>query len=276
VAERTPTLRPVDTGPQSISERVHLPRLADVVAERIRDAILRGDLRDGERLPPLETLLTQFGVSAPSMREALRVLEAEGLIAVQRGGIGGAIIRRPTARTAAYTLALVLRSQGTRKNDVSAAVALLEPLYARLCARRPDRRNTVVRELRSLNRQAAKSLESDPVSFNDTMVTFHRTMAKSAGNDTLALVTRSLEHIWLADLHAKVSSSIAHGNYPDVTIRRHELDYHIRITDLIADGDEQGAEATMSEHLAHSSGAKIVDFDEPVDPKTVRFNAGAD
>jgi GntR family transcriptional repressor for pyruvate dehydrogenase complex len=276
VQARARTLRPVDTGPQFISDRVLLPRLADVVAERIRDAILRGDLRDGERLPPLDTLLTQFGVSAPSMREALRVLEAEGLIAVQRGGIGGAIVRRPTARTAAYTLALVLRGQGTRKNDVSAAVALLEPLYARLCARRRDRRSTVVRELRSLNRKAAKSLEGDPVLFNDTMVTFHRTMARSAGNDTLALVTRSLEHIWLADLHAKVSSSVAHGNYPDVEVRRHELDHHVRITDLIADGDEQGAEAAMSDHLTHNSGEKIVDFDEPVDPKTVRSSAGAD
>jgi GntR family transcriptional repressor for pyruvate dehydrogenase complex len=133
-----------------------------------------------------------------------------------------------------------------------------------------------VRELRSLNRQAAKSLESDPVFFNDTMVSFHRTIAKSAGNDTLALVTRSLEHIWLADLHTKVSSSVADGNYPNVEVREHELDFHVRITDLIADGDDEGAEATMSEHLAHSLGEKVVDLDEPVDPKTVRSSAGAD
>ena len=52
-------------------------------------------------LPPIETLIQQFGVSVGTMREALRTLESEGLVTVQRGKFGGAVVRRPEANTAA-------------------------------------------------------------------------------------------------------------------------------------------------------------------------------
>jgi len=67
--------------------RVQLQRAADVVADRIRELIVSGELADGERLPRLDLLLDEFGISGPSMREALRMLESEGLITVQRGSI---------------------------------------------------------------------------------------------------------------------------------------------------------------------------------------------
>jgi DNA-binding FadR family transcriptional regulator len=249
-----------------------LPRLADVVAEQIRDAILVGEIADGERLPPVDQLLTQFGVSAPSMREALRVLEAEGLISVQRGGIGGAIIRRPTAKTAAYTLALVLRSHGTRKSDVSAAAALLEPLCAGLCAQRKDRRSTVVPELRRRNKETRAQLTGDPLAFNDSMVAFHHTIVTTAGNDTMTLLTSALEHIWIADLRSKVRTTAAQGAYPSAHERESELRCHEDLATLIAAGDANGAEDLMRSHLAHSAAKHLVTFDEPVDPKSVRLS----
>ena len=105
--------------------RVRSRRLADLIADDLREGILARRIDDGERLPPLERLQDHFGVSAPTMRESLRILEAEGLLVVQRGGIGGAIVRRPTPRTAAYMLAMVLRSQNTVKRDVAEAIAFL-------------------------------------------------------------------------------------------------------------------------------------------------------
>jgi GntR family transcriptional repressor for pyruvate dehydrogenase complex len=259
------------SSPTPAGGRVHLPRLADVVAERIRESILLGELQDGERLPPLDTMLEQFGVSAPSMREALRVLEAEGLIVVQRGGIGGAIVRRPSPRTAAYTLALVLRSRGTDKADVSEAVTVLEPACARLCALRDDRAEAVVPELRASNEAAAQLASSDGLAFNDAMLDFHRAVVRLSGNDTLAVVTRALGHISLADLRAWVSDSDARGEYPDVEVRTRELGRHEHITDLIAAGDATGAEAAMRDHLDHR--AQTVDEGElTVDPKTVRYS----
>jgi DNA-binding FadR family transcriptional regulator len=258
------------------AHRVHLPRLADVVAAQIRDAILEGELVDGERLPPLDHLLDRFGVSAPSMREALRVLEAEGLLVVQRGGIGGAIVRRPTPKTAAYTMALVLRSEGSTKHDVATAVTLLQPVCVELCARRPDRATAVVPTLVELNDRAEAELDGDPVLFNDAMVEFHREIVRLAGNDTMSLVTRALEHIWLADLRSKVKARAAQGQYPDSAARRAELDLHRSITVLIAAGDAETAAASMRDHLERSVDQGVFDADEPVDPTTVRFSRATD
>jgi len=253
--------------------QVQLPRLANVVADRIRELILLGDLKDGERLPPLDTLLEQFGVSAPSMREALRVLEAEGLVVVQRGSIGGALVKRPTAKTAAYTLALVLRSQGTEKGDVAEAIAVLEPLCATLCARRSDRKTKVVRELRKLNLAARELLDGDGLEFNETMLEFHRMLVRRAGNDTVTLLTRSLGYIWAADVRAWVTSTAAHGHYPTSKGRLPEVECHERITDLIEAGDEAGVAEAMTKHLdvgrVYREG---IDPDQRVDPAAVRFS----
>ena len=119
--------------------QVQVPRAADLVAERIRELIVTGQLADGERLPSLDGLLAEFGISGPTMREALRMLESEGLITVQRGKVGGAIVHRPSYTDAATTMALVLRSRDTEIADVARSLAVLERQCAVLCARRADR-----------------------------------------------------------------------------------------------------------------------------------------
>ena len=67
------------------------------------------------------------------------MLESEGLITVQRGKVGGAIVHRPSYTDAASTMALVLRSHDTEIADVAVSLAVLERQCAVLCARRPDR-----------------------------------------------------------------------------------------------------------------------------------------
>ena len=136
--------------------RVQIPRAADMVAERIRELIVTGQLADGERLPSLDGLLAEFGISGPTMREALRMLESEGLITVQRGKVGGAIVHRPSYTDAASTMALVLRSRNTEIADVARSLAVLERQCASLCARRSDRARTVVPGPR-IERTGAKS-----------------------------------------------------------------------------------------------------------------------
>ncbi|MEU9272983.1 GntR family transcriptional regulator [Streptomyces sp. NPDC048251] len=247
-------------------------RLPDVVAGRIRELILLGELKDDERLPPLEGLLTQFGVSAPTMREALRILETEGLIKVQRGSIGGALVRRPTPQTAAYTLALVLRSQGTDKGDVVEALSLLEPLCAMQCARLTNRKSTVVRELRKLNAASRALLDGDELAFNDTMTRFHTTLVQRCGSDTLKLLTGALGSICLADVRTWVKSTSAHGHYPTAVERLPSIEVHERITDLIYAGEDSEVAAEMTAHAQvtrkHIYGGG--DLTELVDPRTVR------
>jgi GntR family transcriptional regulator, transcriptional repressor for pyruvate dehydrogenase complex len=247
-------------------------RLADVVADRIRELILVGDVKDEERLPPLDSLVEQFGVSAPTMREALRILEAEGLITVQRGSIGGAVVRRPTPQTAAYTLALVLRSQGTQKGDVAEALLLLEPLCAMLSARRPNRKSKVVKELRKANARARALLEGGDVEFNESMTDFHTQLIDRCGNDTLKLLAGALGSICTPDVRNWATSSAAHGHYPAAGERLDALAEHEHITDLIEAGDEGEVVVAMTAHYRVIqkylySGAEPK---EPVDSQAVR------
>ncbi|HRE03853.1 MAG TPA: GntR family transcriptional regulator, partial [Ilumatobacteraceae bacterium] len=67
--------------------KMHLrqPRLAEMVADVLRQRILSGELGDGSIIGKQEELIEEFNVSKPSIREALRILETEGLISVQRG-----------------------------------------------------------------------------------------------------------------------------------------------------------------------------------------------
>ena len=173
--------------PVALSDgRVQVPRTADVVADRIRELIVTGALADGERLPSLDGLLGEFGVSGPTMREALRMLESDGLITVQRGKIGGAIVHRPSYTSAASTLALVLRSHDTEIADVAQSLAVLEHECAVLCARRPDRKRTVVPALRELNDTARSLIDADELTFTDAMTAFHEELMRGCGLATLS------------------------------------------------------------------------------------------
>jgi GntR family transcriptional regulator, transcriptional repressor for pyruvate dehydrogenase complex len=251
-------------------DRVRTQRLADAVADQIRELILSGDLPDGGRLPPLDRQLEQFGVSAPTMREALRILEAEGLLSVQRGGIGGALVRQPTPKTAAYTLALVLRGQGVAKGDVSQAIKRIEPTCAMLCARRADRHEAVLPELRALHEASAHLLDGDGVAFNDVMLGFHRALVRLSGNETLTLLNQALEDILLVDVRTWVAATDAEGNYPTAAVRQSGLDTHERIIDLIAHGDEWAVGHAMAEHIEDGVVRDVVDPTQRVDPKAVR------
>ena len=75
--------------------RIPQHRIAETVAAELRSRILVGDGPHDYRLPTQEQLVKEFGVSYPSIREAIRILETEGLVTVRRGNVGGAEVHRP-------------------------------------------------------------------------------------------------------------------------------------------------------------------------------------
>jgi DNA-binding FadR family transcriptional regulator len=74
-------------------------RIAETVAAELRQRILVGP--PAQHLPTQDQLVKEFGVSYPSVREALRILETEGLVTVRRGSVGGAEVHRPDQSSAA-------------------------------------------------------------------------------------------------------------------------------------------------------------------------------
>jgi GntR family transcriptional repressor for pyruvate dehydrogenase complex len=155
-------------------------RVAELVAGRLRDRILRGEMHDGDLLPKEDELREEFPVSKPSMREALRILETEGLVTVRRGNQGGAVVHRPTASDAAYTLAIVLSGQRVSIDDVAASLREVEPACAALCAGRPDRDEAVVPPLRRLYDESLAAVE-DLVAVTVLSRRFHETLVELCG-----------------------------------------------------------------------------------------------
>lgn len=253
------------------SGHVQVPRAADMVAERIRELIVTGRLVDGERLPSLDGLLAEFGVSGPTMREALRVLESEGLITVQRGKVGGAIVHRPSYTDAATTMALVLRSHDTEMADVAHSLAVLERQCAVLCASRADRATTVVPRLHELNETARDLVHADEVTFAEAMTAFHEELMRGCGLATLALATRAIGAIWLVSVRQWAAENGAQGRFVTYEERVTWLGRQDALVELIEAGDEAGVEQMMTEHF---STVQIlgngVDPEQMVDARAVR------
>jgi GntR family transcriptional repressor for pyruvate dehydrogenase complex len=240
-----PSLIMVD---RTSASSVRPQRVAELVAGRLRDRILRGELGDGDLLPKEDELREEFPVSKPSMREALRILETEGLVTVRRGNQGGAVVHRPTAANAAYTLAIVLSGQRVTIADVGASLREVEPACAALCAGRPDRADAVVPALRQLHEDALAAVD-DLVAVTNLSRRFHETVVGLCGNRTLILVVGALEALWSAHETAWAAQTADPEAIP-LEARREALATHGEITDLIAAGDAVGVRGLVAGHLA--------------------------
>jgi len=224
------------------------PRLADVVAESLRQRILSGELADGASLPPLEGMVQEFRVSPPSIREALRILENEGLISVRRGNVGGAVVHLPNAPSAAHTLGIILRSRKVPVADLEKALTALEPLCIRLCAERSDRTEAVIPALQAVHEVSEANVQ-DPEAFGAAMRQFHRLFAQRCGNETLILMVLALESLWgvQQDTWAYRISNI--GEAPNLAVRIEGLREHAAIIEAVKDGQPEVAQELVRRHI---------------------------
>lgn len=226
------------------------PRMAELVAARLRRRIISGDLDDGDELPREGELQQEFQVSRPSLREAIRILETEGLIRIRRGKVGGAIVKRPTAASAAYHLGLTLQSQEVTLQDLAAARAVLEPTCAGLAAAREDR-DQAVAELTRLVEECESRID-DSYEFTTSALEFHAAVVVLCGNATITVLAGALEAVWASQERLWAKQAATEGGYPDVKLRREVLRAHRRIIRHIRDGDVDGATRAMRLHLAQS------------------------
>ena len=244
-------------------------RVAELVAGRLRDRILRGELGDGDLLPKEDELREEFPVSKPSMREALRILETEGLVTVRRGNQGGAVVHRPTATNAAYTMAIVLSGQRVTIADVAASLREVEPACAALCAARGDRHEVVLPPLRQLQDEALAAVD-DLVAVTNLSRRFHETVVELCGNRTLILVVGALEALWSAHETAWAARTSDPESIP-LGSRREALGVHGEIIDLIAAGDANKVRELVAGHLAQVQRyPRPASADEVIDASTLR------
>jgi GntR family transcriptional repressor for pyruvate dehydrogenase complex len=105
---------------------VSVGRVSQVIVDQVRSLIRQGRLRAGDRLPSERDLCERFGVSRVTVREALRVLEAGGLVDVRVGARGGAFVTSPTRARLGEGLADLLHLSPLTASDVTEARMVFE------------------------------------------------------------------------------------------------------------------------------------------------------
>src|ERR1700687_6506959 len=88
-----------------------VPKTSDVLARELRERILSGELVEGTALPAERELVKQTHMSRATVREALRILEVQHLVRVRAGRAGGAFVQRPTTKSMAGSVTLMIRGQ---------------------------------------------------------------------------------------------------------------------------------------------------------------------
>lgn len=247
---------------------VRFTRLAEQIADDLRTRILVGDLADETGLPVEDQLREQYDVSKPTLREAMRVLEAEGLIIVRRGSIGGAVIHRPTAENVAYTLGLVLASHRAELVDVGVALAAVEPACAAACARRPDREDAVVPLLQELHDHSLEVVD-DLVEATIASRAFHEAVIQHCGNISLSVLAGALGSLW-STFEAEWAHRVPDAGEVPRDERVAALMDHAKLIELIRDGDAEGARRHAADHLIAVQGYPTRDAASIVEPHGVR------
>jgi GntR family transcriptional regulator, transcriptional repressor for pyruvate dehydrogenase complex len=183
---------PIATAPLRADGRAVAPKAHEVVADQLRQRIVTGELVEGERLPPEEELTALFGVARTTLREALRVLESQGLIAIKRGRGGGPLVTHPNLGPIAAALAVTLQLQGTTVGDLDAARQLIESEIAgRLAAHHTDADLEALERVIDLAAEAAD--REDGIAFGLAAAVVHETLVARSGNATLTTLTVLLQ-----------------------------------------------------------------------------------
>ena len=208
-------------------------RASTSVITQIREAIMSGRFRKGDRLPTEREMARQFGVSRVTVRDALRAVEAAGLIEIRVGGQGGPYVTEPNPALLAENLRTHLHLQGTTFAELAEARLALETTAARLAAERATEEDLV--------EMLAAIREPGPAGTATRSVDFHTALVRASHNSallTMFLATQSL----LAEAFGTL-----HASQPDMADVARRV--HTELYEAIARRDAETAIRLMRDHL---------------------------
>jgi DNA-binding FadR family transcriptional regulator len=209
---------------------------SDVIAQ-IRRAILSGQYRPGDRLPTEREMAQQFGVSRVTVRDALRALEANGLVRVKVGGQGGPYVSEPDIALLSDSFGTHLQLRGTTFQELAEARLALETTAAGLAARR-----ATADDLLAL--KAAIQGPMRPPAVLDTATSsldFHTALVIAAHNQALLAMFRATRAL------VQQAFDMLHAQQPDMAVAARKT--HGELYEAIAGRDAERAAALMRAHL---------------------------
>jgi DNA-binding FadR family transcriptional regulator len=221
---------------------VRSPKTAELVAGTLRRMVVDGQLQDGDFLPNEAELMAHFGVSRPTLREAVRVLESERLVEVRRGSRTGARVRVPGPEIVARPAGLLLELSGATIADLMTARAGIEPMAARLLAESGDEE-----AFDELDQLLADHIPSGWQSerLAETTGDFHLRMVQLSGNTTLAIIAGMLHEITVRHtaFAFKEGRPVLKADYEKL------MRSYRRLMQLLRAHDGDAAEAHWRKHL---------------------------
>ena len=225
--------------PQLKLAPIHVPKSSDVLADQLRKQILGGALTPGAALPTERELVLQTGLSRGSVREALRILEAEGLVSTRPGRMGGSIARQPGDESLAKYIHLFAHGRGISLKSVLQTREAIEPSLARLAAlnRTDDELDDLVRATERVEQAYA-----DTPLYLAENVKWHCAIAAASHNELL--------RAFMVAISSMIYKASAIENFATEDVRRVVIKAHRRILDAIVAGDGAAAERRMARHLA--------------------------
>lgn len=225
-------------GPSATPSRRSM-KTAEIVALDIVRDIVGQQLKPGDRLPLEAEMLTQYGVSRSSLREALRLLETQGLIAIRPGPGAGTVVSAASPRNLGRTMTLYFHLADVSYDELLRTWVLTEPLLAELAAGNPDKAKRV--ELLS---PFLPSKEPNGMISISSGLSFHDAVADLAANKALSIMYRAIgfivsDHMLVHKDRTALEPFIVHE--------------HEELARAIIDGNAKKAGRLMREHVQHVS-----------------------
>lgn len=218
------------------------PATYEMVLDHIERRLTAGELRPGDRLPAERELAAALGASRQAVREALRVLQAQGVIRSQVGtgdGSGTVVVPAP-ARALGRVLQLHLAVDSFPVDDVTEARVMLERFSAGLAARRRSANDLLVMAAEL----DAMDADLGPEAFSDADIAFHVLIAGAAGNRLVNELTVAIRESVRGLL---VGAMRERADWP--TLRGRLRGEHRAIHAALLDGDGDLAESLMESHI---------------------------
>ena len=221
---------------------MEVPKASDVLANELRERILSGEYPEGTPLPPERELVVQTRMSRTTVREALRILEVQGLIRIKAGRAGGAFVQQPGEENVASSLELLIRGRRLRLASVHETREAIEPSCARLAAL--HRTTGDLRRLEATNEAIAASADLD--GFLRANVDWHVAVATASHNEILTGIMMALSRAIYTTTN---NEGFINDEVRAITVRAHRS-----VTRAIKDRDPDAAVRRMSRHV-HSYAA---------------------
>jgi GntR family transcriptional regulator, transcriptional repressor for pyruvate dehydrogenase complex len=199
------------------------PRAFDTICQKIRDMLAAGTLKPGDKLPPERQLADQFGVGRSALREALRTLEASGVLTLKKGAHGGAFVRKGDPSRVALVIQDLLYLGSISVENLTEARVLLQDVIVRLACQRAtaadlaalDKNVDLTEKLTKENRFGERL---------EVSIQFYQILAAAAHNPVLSITVDAMAIILLRILRILRSNGVSKPQMNLVEKRRAFLD----------------------------------------------------